>query len=760
MNKQTLQDIIQWVAQSNNQSSLDITFHGGEPLIPGIEFYQTTLQLLKGNLKPRKVTFSVQSNLWLLTDELCRLFCEYDVSLGTSLDGPESINDAQRGKGYFQRTMGGIRIACSHGLNVGCICTFTKESANQLDDIFNFFLSKNLGFSVHAAQLPLGSSNGSWAMSPEMHGQLLVSILDRYLDIADKIRISTLDAMIRSVSTRKAGTCTFGDCLGEYWAVDPAGWIYSCQRFAGIPQYRLGHVSDHPTKEDLAQAPFWQALAARQQRIDDECGDCPYLAFCRGGCPYNVLAANGGHFEDSYRDPHCPAYKRIFSEITDRALAEVFSEENIATVAAKGPDQYRLMQKGNLLHIMRGGPHPQETARKARKVVAAAALGVSANPQEALHKLDRVGIITQPTRALGSLKSMQHDLKTQSQKELINIYLHVTYRCNLECTHCYARSDPGKSDHMAPGDIASLVHQAAEAGFRKAVLTGGEPMLHPQCDQLLASMKALRGEVEPLKTVLRTNLAYPLSDSLIQIIAHSTDQVVVSVDGSRESHDARRGAGTYDRTVGNLHRLLDVAPEAEIRITMVLTADQQSGPEGAAVRALGEELGIQTRVKSLLPLGRAQEINLLPNYYSSLEEDADPLVHGARPAATCGLGMNLYVGPEGACYPCYTLMADSHNLGNVFEVGLPAILDRNDTYRHFTVDSNVQCRQCELRYLCGGFCRAWSSTGDPDSPPLDCSALYARAQRQLARALDVLGVEGNRWEATGLPKLTLNFWRD
>jgi uncharacterized protein len=50
------------------------------------------LPLLRDGLAPRRVRFAAQSNLWLLTDELCELFAEHGVSLGTSLDGPEALN--------------------------------------------------------------------------------------------------------------------------------------------------------------------------------------------------------------------------------------------------------------------------------------------------------------------------------------------------------------------------------------------------------------------------------------------------------------------------------------------------------------------------------------------------------------------------------------------------------------------------------------------------------------------------------------------
>ncbi len=129
MCRETVEAIVDWQNTFDDKSSLDITFHGGEPLVPGASFYRMALPILRESLSPRQVHFSMQSNLWLLTDELCAIFREYNVSIGTSLDGPEHIKDSQRGKGYFQRTMKGIELARSHGINVGCICTFTDQSA-------------------------------------------------------------------------------------------------------------------------------------------------------------------------------------------------------------------------------------------------------------------------------------------------------------------------------------------------------------------------------------------------------------------------------------------------------------------------------------------------------------------------------------------------------------------------------------------------------------------------------------------------------
>ena len=92
------------------------------------------------------------SNLWLLDEDLCRLFKDYHINVGTSLDGPEKITDNQRGKGYFQKTMKSIELLRKHDIPVSCICTFTKENAPYYEEIFNFFMKENLNFKFFIVQ--------------------------------------------------------------------------------------------------------------------------------------------------------------------------------------------------------------------------------------------------------------------------------------------------------------------------------------------------------------------------------------------------------------------------------------------------------------------------------------------------------------------------------------------------------------------------------------------------------------------------------
>ncbi len=51
----------------------------------------------------------MQSNLWLMTPEIAKILAKYNIPIGSSLDGPKELNDSQRGKGYFDRTMRGLQ---------------------------------------------------------------------------------------------------------------------------------------------------------------------------------------------------------------------------------------------------------------------------------------------------------------------------------------------------------------------------------------------------------------------------------------------------------------------------------------------------------------------------------------------------------------------------------------------------------------------------------------------------------------------------
>lgn len=322
MSIETIKDVVEWLKDFRDDQ-VTVTFHGGEPLLAGEAFYQEALPLLADGLSHLHPTFAIQTNLWLLTPGIADLFAKYNIPVGSSIDGPKEICDLQRGEGYYERTMQGYELAREHGLDVRFICTFTSYSVEHKDEIFNFFLENNLTLKLHPALPSLRDSNpDEWTLTPEKYGELLVYLLDQSLEHLGEIEVMNINDLCRGVFTRHGTVCTYADCMGNTFAIGPDGSIYPCYRFVGMPEFVMGNVATHPSREELEHSAVWKQMEAFKAYVDEHCKDCAHIKYCRGGCPYNAIAPTGGEVKGV--DPHCPAYARIFEEIGERINKEMF----------------------------------------------------------------------------------------------------------------------------------------------------------------------------------------------------------------------------------------------------------------------------------------------------------------------------------------------------------------------------------------------------------------------------------------------------
>jgi uncharacterized protein len=334
MSIETIKEVVEWL-KGFRGDSVTFTFHGGEPLLAGAEFYREALPLLVEGLNPRKIAFAIQTNLWKLTPEIAEIFAEYNIPIGSSLDGPKELNDLQRGKGYYEKTMNGYEIARSYGLDVRFITTFTSYSVNFKEDIFNFYLEQGFTLKLHPCLPSLkGDNPEKWTIEPEVYGELLIYLLDKYLENMGSIEVMNIDHLCKCVFTGKGTVCTYVDCMGDTFAVDPNGDIYPCYRFIGLSEWVMGNVYNRPTMADLAQSDAWKRLQQFKEYVDRECGKCAHVNYCRGGCPYNALVYTDGKITSV--DPYCTAYKMIFDEITERVNEEMFGSGNEEMFGASG----------------------------------------------------------------------------------------------------------------------------------------------------------------------------------------------------------------------------------------------------------------------------------------------------------------------------------------------------------------------------------------------------------------------------------------
>jgi MoaA/NifB/PqqE/SkfB family radical SAM enzyme len=236
-----------------------------------------------------------------------------------------------------------------------------------------------------------------------------------------------------------------------------------------------------------------------------------------------------------------------------------------------------------------------------------------------------------------------------------SLWLEITGKCQLRCTHCYAESGPtGTQGDMTYQDWAGVLAQAADVGMRRVQFIGGEPTLHPDLPGLVDQALGHGLHVE-----VYSNLVH-VSERLWDTFSCPGVSLATSYySPSDEQHAAITGRRTRGRTRSNIAEAL--RRSIPLRVGVVDVNDDQRVAEAVAeLRGLGV---LNVRVDRVRHLGRAQ---------GDTRHDVSELCgHCAR--------VGMAVSASGEVWPC--VMARWMSLGNVRRQSLPEILNGVATER-------------------------------------------------------------------------------
>jgi MoaA/NifB/PqqE/SkfB family radical SAM enzyme len=232
------------------------------------------------------------------------------------------------------------------------------------------------------------------------------------------------------------------------------------------------------------------------------------------------------------------------------------------------------------------------------------------------------------------------------------VWLELTNKCNLQCTHCYTESGPrtGDKDVLTENDYLDLIDQLSELGCRKIQFIGGEPTLNKSLLKLIqaASEKAFEF-IEVFTNLTR------LSDELLSTFQVFHVSVATSFYSHRpETHDAITGQiGSFDRTVCNILRVLDV----RLPLRVGLIAMEANRLHLAETMEFLRKLGVENiGTDHVRKLGRAAD---------------EGLCQLGELCGSCS-GNILSIGPNGVVAPCN--MSRFWPVGSVLEKSLQEIV--------------------------------------------------------------------------------------
>ncbi|MBI5538029.1 MAG: radical SAM protein [Deltaproteobacteria bacterium] len=171
-----------------------------------------------------------------------------------------------------------------------------------------------------------------------------------------------------------------------------------------------------------------------------------------------------------------------------------------------------------------------------------------------------------------------------------------TMRCNLRCRHCAASAGQPAEGELDTAEAERVLEQLSELQVKHLCISGGEFTLRDDWKELLAM--ALR-RFPGVAVITNGWMGGAMIDAIEALPRVDSLTVMVSVDGMREVHDARRGSGAWDKAV----ELLSTPTRAGRDI--ITSIDVASFGELDAIARLGVEHKVRGwNLQPSIPLGR------------------------------------------------------------------------------------------------------------------------------------------------------------
>ena len=96
MTLEMLETFVREYIAANDVPEVFFNWHGGEPLLMGLDFYKKAMEFQKKYAGGKTIHNTLQTNGTLLTPEWARFFRENRFLIGVSLDGPKDVHDRYR----------------------------------------------------------------------------------------------------------------------------------------------------------------------------------------------------------------------------------------------------------------------------------------------------------------------------------------------------------------------------------------------------------------------------------------------------------------------------------------------------------------------------------------------------------------------------------------------------------------------------------------------------------------------------------------
>ncbi|MCI0722872.1 MAG: FxsB family radical SAM/SPASM domain protein [Acidobacteria bacterium] len=292
--------------EAHKKEDLGITFHGGEPMLGGVNHLQMLLEVIDQELISQgfKVRLAMQTNLTLFTEEIGDLLLKYNVCVGTSLDGPPELNDLFRidhqgrpSSAAVEHNLQKLRMPPYQKLFAGILCVINPFSSpiRVLDHLLRFSppgIDFLLPLNNHD-DLPLGKVKDKDSTA---YGDWLIRTFDHWWELGAPSEIRIFNSILRLCCGMSSGFESLGLDPVDLVVVETNGDI------EGVDSLKAAYegatcLSCNVFENDFDTVASHEMVRFRQNGLNELCQTCcrcPVVKICGGGyIPHRYSAARG-----------------------------------------------------------------------------------------------------------------------------------------------------------------------------------------------------------------------------------------------------------------------------------------------------------------------------------------------------------------------------------------------------------------------------------------------------------------------------------
>jgi len=145
MSVEMLETAIKEYIEANEVPEVTFNWHGGEPLVLGLDFYRKAIEFERKYAGEKTVHNTIQTNGTLINAEWAQFFAQNNFLVGISIDGPKDIHDRYRkdkgGQPTFDRVINGLKALQDAGAEFNTMSTVNKASEGRGLEVYQFLKS-------------------------------------------------------------------------------------------------------------------------------------------------------------------------------------------------------------------------------------------------------------------------------------------------------------------------------------------------------------------------------------------------------------------------------------------------------------------------------------------------------------------------------------------------------------------------------------------------------------------------------------------